>query len=69
MIVQFGVWLMVSAIVVHILMWFTFAIFVDVRENTGAPEFPLAIEQGAAAAVGTTTSGAAGERDLRVPAS
>ena len=28
-------------------MWFMFAIFVDVRENTGAPEFPLAIEQGA----------------------
>jgi hypothetical protein len=47
LIIQFAVWLTVSAIVVHILMWFMFAIFVDVRENRGAPEFPLAIEQGA----------------------
>ena len=27
-------------------MWFTFALFVNVRENEGAAEFPLAIEQG-----------------------
>jgi hypothetical protein len=47
MIVQFAVWLTASAVIVHILMWFTFAIFVDVRENKGAPEFPLAIDQGA----------------------
>ena len=46
MIIQFAVWLSVSAIVVHILMWFTFAIFVDLRENTGPAEFPLAAEQG-----------------------
>jgi hypothetical protein len=45
MIIQFAVWLTVSAIVVHILMWFTFAIFVDLRENTGPAEFPLAAEQ------------------------
>jgi hypothetical protein len=44
MIVQFAVWLTVSAIVVHILMWFTFAIFVDLRERTGPVEFPLASE-------------------------
>jgi hypothetical protein len=47
MIIQFAVWLAASAIIVHILMWFTFAFFVDVRENRGAPEFPLAIQQGA----------------------
>ena len=47
MIIQFAAWLLASAVVVHVLMWFMFAIFVDVRENTGAPEFPLAIEQGA----------------------
>ena len=46
MIVHFAVWLAASAIVVHILMWFTFAIFVDVRERTGPAEFPLASEQG-----------------------
>jgi hypothetical protein len=46
MIIQFAVWLTVSAIVVHILMWFTFAIFVDLRENRGPAEFPLASDQG-----------------------
>jgi len=46
MIVQFAVWLAAAAIVVHIVMWFTFAVFVDQRENRGEPEFPLAIEQG-----------------------
>ena len=46
MIVQFAVWLATSAIVVHILMWFTFALFVNVRENTGPAAFPLAIQQG-----------------------
>ena len=47
MIIQFAVWLTVSALVVHVLMWFTFAIFVDLRENRGPAEFPLAVEQGA----------------------
>jgi hypothetical protein len=47
MIIQFAVWLAASAIIVHILLWFTFAFFVDVRENRRAPEFPLAIQQGA----------------------
>jgi hypothetical protein len=46
MIIQFAVWLAVSAIVVHILMWFTFAIFVDLRENRSPAEFPLATDQG-----------------------
>lgn len=47
MIVQFAVWLTASAVVVHILMWFMFALFVDVRERTGPAEYPLASEQGA----------------------
>jgi hypothetical protein len=46
MIVQFAVWLTASAVVVHILMWFTFALLVNLRENTGPAEFPLAIQQG-----------------------
>jgi hypothetical protein len=46
MIVQFGLWLAVSAIVVHVLMWFTFAVFVNVRENRGPVEYPLATQQG-----------------------
>lgn len=46
MIVQFAVWLTVSAIVVHILMWFTFAVFVDLRERKGVAEYPLASQQG-----------------------
>ena len=47
MIIQFAVWLAASAIVVHILMWFTFALFVNTRENKGAAEYPLAIQRGA----------------------
>jgi hypothetical protein len=47
MIVQFAIWLTASAVVVHILMWFTFALFVDLRENRGPAEFPLARQQGA----------------------
>ena len=58
MIIQFAVWLTVSAIVVHILMWFTFAIFVDLRENTGPPQYPLAAEQVRVAhTLQSTTSG------------
>jgi hypothetical protein len=45
MIVQFAVWLTASAIIVHALMWFTFALFVNVRENEGPAEYPLAIQQ------------------------
>jgi hypothetical protein len=45
MIVQFAIWLTASAVIVHILMWFTFAVFANVRENRGAPEYPLAISQ------------------------
>jgi hypothetical protein len=46
MILQFAVWLTASAVVVHVLMWFTFALLVDMRENRGPAEFPLAVEQG-----------------------
>jgi hypothetical protein len=46
MIVQFALWLTASAVVVHILMWFMFALFVDLRERSGPAEFPLASEQG-----------------------
>jgi hypothetical protein len=46
MIVQFGVWLTAAAIVVHILMWFMFGLFVDLRTPTGPAEYPLATEQG-----------------------
>jgi hypothetical protein len=46
MIVQFAVWLTASAVVVHVLMWLTFAFFADVRENRGPVEFPLAAGQG-----------------------
>jgi len=47
MIVQFALWLAASAVVVHILVWFMFVLFVDLRERTGPAEFPLASEQGA----------------------
>jgi len=46
MIVQFALWLAASAVVVHILVWFMFVLFVDLRERTGPAEFPLASEQG-----------------------
>ena len=46
MIVQFAVWLAASAVVVHILVWFMFTLFVDMRERTTPAEFPLASEQG-----------------------
>jgi hypothetical protein len=45
MIVQFALWLAASAVVVHILMWFTFTLFVDLRQNRGVVEYPLASQQ------------------------
>jgi len=42
MIVQFAIWLVLSAVVVHLLMWVMFRVFVDQREAVTAPEFPLA---------------------------
>lgn len=45
MIVQFAIWLIVSAIVVHIGMWFMFRVFVTQREAAQNPEFPLATGQ------------------------
>jgi hypothetical protein len=46
LIIQFAVWLTVAAILTHIGLWFVFGIFVSQRERAGAPEYPLAIEQG-----------------------
>jgi hypothetical protein len=46
MIIQFAAWLTASAVIVHILMWFTFAAFANVRENKGDAEYPLALQQG-----------------------
>ena len=40
-IVKFGLWLAVSAIVIHIGMWFAFGLMVQWREGT-VPEYPLA---------------------------
>lgn len=46
MIVQFAIWLLASAVVVHLLMWGMFEWFVSAREKA-APvlEFPLATDQ------------------------
>ena len=45
MIVQFGIWLLGSAVVVHVLMWLMFVWLVRAREPVTAPEFPLAVGQ------------------------
>jgi hypothetical protein len=45
MIVQFGLWLLGSAVAVHVLMWLMFVWFVRVHEPVTAPEFPLAVGQ------------------------
>jgi hypothetical protein len=45
MIVQFAIWLLGSAVVVHVLMWLMFVWFVRAREPVTAPEFPLAVGQ------------------------
>jgi hypothetical protein len=45
MIVQFAIWLAVSAVVVHVLMWGMFRLFVTQHEAASAPEFPLAVGQ------------------------
>lgn len=45
-IVQFAIWLAVSAIVVHVAVWFLFDVFARMSTNTGPAEYPLAIEQG-----------------------
>ena len=44
-IVQFAIWLVVSAVVVHLLMWGMFRVFVAQREAASVPEFPLAVGQ------------------------
>jgi hypothetical protein len=45
MIVQFAIWLLGSAVVVHLLMWLMFVMFVRAREPVTPPEFPLAAGQ------------------------
>jgi hypothetical protein len=46
LIVQFAIWLLVSAVVVHLLMWGMFEWFAKARFATTAPaEFPLAAQQ------------------------
>jgi hypothetical protein len=45
MIVQFAIWLVLSAVAVHIAMWFMFRVFVSQREAASTPEFPLAVGQ------------------------
>lgn len=45
-IVRFGVWLLVSAIVVHIGMWALFVLFVEQREEVPATQpYPIAVGQ------------------------
>ena len=45
MIIQFAIWLAVSAVVVHLGMWVMFRVFVSQREAVSTPEFPLAVGQ------------------------
>jgi hypothetical protein len=45
MIIQFAIWLILSAVVVHLLMWLMFRVFAGQREAATAPEFPLAVGQ------------------------
>ena len=45
-IIQFAAWLVASALVVHVAMWFTFELFARTTANEGPAEYPLAIEQG-----------------------
>jgi len=43
LIVQFGLWLAVAAILTHIGVWFLFGLFVDQREQASVPQYPLAV--------------------------
>lgn len=43
-IVKFGLWLAIAAIIVHVGMFFAFALFVEQREEAN-PQFPLAVGQ------------------------
>jgi hypothetical protein len=45
MIMQFAIWLTVSAVVVHFLMYGMFYVFADQRVAKGEAEFPLAKDQ------------------------
>ena len=45
MIVQFAIWLLVSAVIVHTGVYFMFRVFVDQREAKAPAEFPLAVGQ------------------------
>lgn len=46
LIVQFAVWLVGSAIVVHVGAWLLFGLFVNLRTPDAPPEYPLAVGQG-----------------------
>jgi len=46
LIVRFAVWLVISAVVIHVGIWLVFILFVEQREATTAPEFPLAVGSG-----------------------
>lgn len=46
LIVQYALWLAGVAVIVHVLMWFTFGAFVESREQASRPEYPLAVGQG-----------------------
>jgi hypothetical protein len=43
-IVKFGLWLLISAVVIHVAMGFMFGLFVQQREESD-PQFPLAVGQ------------------------
>jgi hypothetical protein len=42
--VKFALWLAISAAVIHAGLWLAFALFVEQRQATTEPEFPLAVE-------------------------
>jgi hypothetical protein len=66
MIVQFAIWLTVSAVVVHFLMYGMFYLFADQRVPKTEAEFPLAKGSGASPAGGSAASALSCERDLRI---
>jgi len=46
LIVKFGLWLAVAAVASHVGVWFLFGVFEQKNQRAGAPEFPLAAQQG-----------------------
>jgi hypothetical protein len=41
--VKFALWLVISAVIIHVGLWAAFALFVEQREATTEAEFPLAV--------------------------